>query len=241
MPTDIRLLSCSFPAFNEEGNIGALLDEALAELPTMTQAFEIIVVDDGSRDGTGDVVRTYADRHPNVRLVSHPQNLGYGHALRSGLQHARGDAVALVDGDRQFRIADLARLVEALPANDFVLGYRIKRADPWHRLVIAGVYHRILGVAFGLHVRDVDCGMKLYRRDVIDRIFPHIVSRSAFISPELVIRARHAGFTRFAEVGVGHHPRVAGKPGGATPTVIARTIGEIVNLRRDLGRDPRST
>ena len=236
MTETIRLLSCAFPALNEEGNVGALLDEALSELGSFADSFEIIVVDDGSRDATADIVRTYAAEHEQVRLISHPENLGYGHALRSGLQHARGDAIALIDGDRQFRIADLGRLVEQLPGYDAVLGYRIKRADPWHRLVIARVYHAVLKATFGLHARDVDCGMKLYRREVIDRIFPELESRSAFISPELVIRARHAGFTRFGEVGVTHHPRVAGKPGGATARVIARTLGEIFRLRRSLGR-----
>jgi glycosyltransferase involved in cell wall biosynthesis len=236
----IRLLSCSFPAYNEGENIGPLLDEALAELGRLAASFEIVVVDDGSSDDTSEVVRSYAARHPQVRLVVHPQNLGYGHALRSGLTHARGDAIALIDGDRQFRIADLGSLVAKLPDNDFVLGYRIKRADPWHRLVIAKVYHRLLGSVFGLHVRDVDCAMKLYGRAVVDAILPELESRSAFISPELVIRAQRAGFRRFEEVGVTHHPRVAGKPGGATPKVIARTLGEIFRLRRSLAQGTSS-
>jgi glycosyltransferase involved in cell wall biosynthesis len=226
----------SFPAFNEEPNIGPLLDESLEALRGMAESFEIIVVDDGSSDGTAEVVRSYAGRHPEVRLVVHPQNLGYGHALRSGLQHSRGDVIALVDGDRQFRIADLGSLVELLPDNDAVLGYRIKRADPWHRLLVAKVYHRVLAYVFGLHLRDVDCAMKLYKREVVDAILPHLESRAAFISPELAIRARYAGFTRIAEVGVTHHPRVAGRSKGATPKVIARTLGEILRLRRSLGR-----
>jgi glycosyltransferase involved in cell wall biosynthesis len=221
--------------FNEEENVAPLLDEALEALPRMDDSFEIIVVDDGSSDRTAEVVRTYAQRHPQVRLVSHPQNLGYGHALRSGLQHAKGDAVALIDGDRQFRIADLGKLLAQLPDFDVVLGYRIKRADPWHRLVIAKVYHRVLETVFDLGLRDVDCAMKLYTRPVVDRILPDLESRSAFISPELATRAKKAGF-RITEVGVPHYARVAGKPGGATVKVIARTVGEIVRLRRNLGR-----
>ena len=114
-----------------------------------------------------------------------------------------------------------------------VLGYRIKRADPWHRLVVAKVYHRVLTSVFGLHLRDVDCAMKLYKREVVDAILPHLESRSAFISPELAIRAQHAGFTRIKEVGVTHHPRIAGKPKGATPKVIARTLGEIVQAEAE--------
>ena len=228
-------LSVAFPAFNEADNVGPLLDEALQALPAMADSFEVILVDDGSKDDTAQLVRDYASRHPHVRLVVHPTNLGYGHALRTGLTHAKGDAVALVDGDRQFRIADLAGLVDLLRSHDAVWGYRIKRADPWHRLFIARAYHRILKSVFDVHLRDVDCGMKLFRRQVVDAVLPHLESRSAFISPELAIRADHAGF-RVGEIGVTHHPRVAGKPGGATPRVIARTVGEIMRLRRSLGK-----
>jgi glycosyltransferase involved in cell wall biosynthesis len=199
------------------------------------------VVDDGSQDATADVVRAYASRHPEVRLVSHATNLGYGHALRSGLEHTGGDAVALVDGDRQFRIADLGSLVAGLDGADLVAGYRIKRADSRKRLFIARVYHVVLRRMFGLHVRDVDCAFKLIRRSVIEAVGPKLESRAAFISPELLIRAQRAGF-RIAEVGVPHYPRVAGRSKGATPKVVARTVREIVRLRRSLRgpeRDPR--
>jgi glycosyltransferase involved in cell wall biosynthesis len=227
------LLSVSFPAWNEEENIGLLLDEALEALPLMADDFEIVVVNDGSTDTTADIVADYAAAHTQVRLISHETNLGYGHALRSGLEHAKGDAIAIIDGDRQFKVADLSALLKLLPDNDVVIGYRIKRMDPPHRLFIAGVYHRVLKAAFQLHVRDVDCGMKLYRREVVDTLLPSLESRAAFISPELVIRSRHAGY-RIAEAGVPHYPRVAGESKGATPKVVARTIGEILKLRRSL-------
>lgn len=232
----IASLGCFFPVFNEEENIGPLLDEALAELPRLASSFEIVAVDDGSVDATADVVRAYAERHPQVRLVAHPTNLGYGHALRSGLDHTRGDVVALVDGDRQFRIADLGRLAERLPDADIVAGYRAHRADSRWRVFVARVYHAVLRRVFGLRLRDVDCGFKLIRRSVIDTVGLSLESRAAFISPELLIRAERAGF-RVVEVEVAHYPRVAGRSKGATPRVIARTLGEIWKLRRSLGPD----
>lgn len=231
----LAVLSVAFPLYNEEENVAPLLDEALEALPSMADSFEIVAVDDGSKDRTAAIVSEYAERHPQIRLVAHPQNLGYGHALRTGLLHAKGDAVALVDGDRQFHIRDLAKLVALIEYNDVAYGFRIKRADPPHRLFIAGVYHQVLKAAFKVPVKDVDCGMKLFRREVVDKVGPELESRSAFISPELVIRANRAGF-KIAETGVPHHPRVAGTSKGATPRVVARTIGEIARLRRSIGR-----
>ena len=233
----IRLLSCFFPAFNEEENIAAVLDEALATLPRFADDFEVIVVDDGSSDRTAEVVTTYAEGRAGrerVRLVSHEVNRGYGEALRSGLAAARGDAVFFTDADRQFHLDDLERLLARYGASPFVVGYRLKRNDPWHRLVVARVYHAALKAVFGLRLRDVDCAFKLFSRDVLDRIRPDLESRSAFISPELLIRAQMAG-VQVTEVGVPHYPRAAGRPKGATPKVIARTIAEIFVMRRRLG------
>lgn len=190
-------------------------------------------MDDGSTDGTARVVQSVAEREPRVRLVAHPTNLGYGHAVRSGLSHTRGELAAFSDGDRQFRVADLALLFDRLDEADIVAGHRVKRADPWHRLVIARVYHRVLRLVFGLRLHDVDCGFKLYRRDVIDTIVPKLESGGAFVSAELLIRAKTAGY-RIVEVPVPHYPRVAGRPKGASPRVIARTLREIRRLRKSL-------
>lgn len=228
--------------YNEAENATALLDEALATLGKFADTFEVLIIDDGSSDGTGDIVRTYAESHPQVRLVAHPTNLGYGLALRSGLDHARGDVVAIVDGDRQFRLSDLGPLFSKLDEADIVAGYRINRADASHRTAIARVYHLVLRMMFGLNMRDADCGFKLIRRSVIDTIAPQLLARSASISPELLIRASRAGF-RIVEAGVPHHPRVAGQAGGATPKVVVRTIRELIRLRRVLrgGRSSAGT
>lgn len=229
----LQSLSCFFPAYNEEANVARLLDEAIATLPEFANTWEVLVIDDGSTDRTAQIVREYASEHPEIRLVQHENNLGYGHALRTGFQRSTGDAVFFTDADLQFHLHDIALLLEPFESADVVVGYRIKRRDPWHRLVVAGVYHVVLRRVFDLRVRDVDCAFKLFDRRVVDSLVGDLESRSAFISPELVIRAELAGF-RIAEVGVTHYPRTAGKSGGATFKVIARTIHEMRSLRADL-------
>jgi len=226
-------LSCFFPAYNEEPNIARLLDEVVATLPQFADHWEAVIVDDGSTDRTASIVREYTALHPEIRLVQHKNNLGYGHALQTGLKESTGQAVFFTDADLQFHLSDIGELLPAFEDADVVIGYRIKRRDPWHRLVVAGVYHMVLRTMFDLHVRDIDCAFKLFDRQVVDALVGELESRSAFISPELVIRAQIAGF-RITEVGVTHYPRTAGKSGGASLKVISRTIQEMRRLRADL-------
>ena len=157
--------------------------------------------------------------------------------MRTGLSSTRGDAVLFTDGDRQFKISDVHLLLDAFADADLVAGRRIERADPWHRLMIARIYKVVLDTLFGLHVADPDCAFKLFSRDVIEATVPKLESRAAFVSPELLIRAKLAGF-RVVEVPVPHHPRIAGRPKGAPPKVIFRTIAEILRLRRSLRSQP---
>jgi glycosyltransferase involved in cell wall biosynthesis len=184
-------------------------------------------------NATADIVRKFAVEHPQVRLVSHPENLGYGHAVRTGLSASRGDAVAFIDGDRQFHVSDLHLLIDVFADADLVAGRRIHRADPWHRLAIARVYKIVLDTFFGLHVKDPDCAFKLFSREIVEKVVPQLESRAAFVSPELLIRSKLGGY-RLVEVPVPHHPRIAGRPKGAPPKVILRTISELVRLRRSL-------
>jgi glycosyltransferase involved in cell wall biosynthesis len=225
-------LSYFFPAHNEEANLAGLVEEALATLPGLAVTFEIIVVNDGSRDGTAAIADELAAANPDVvRAVHHPTNLGYGSALRSGLGAARYELVAFTDGDRQFQVADLGRLAERLAATDapdVVVGFRIKRADPLIRTIYARVYRLANRVLFGLRVTDVDCACKLFRREALDGL--RVESGGAFFSAELLIKLRAAGRS-VAEVGVPHYPRTAGSATGAKPSVVLRAVKDFWLLR----------
>jgi glycosyltransferase involved in cell wall biosynthesis len=228
----VAALSYFFPAHNERENIEALVTEALLALPALADVFEIIAVDDGSTDGTAAIADRLAATHPGlVRVVHHPVNRGYGAALRSGFAAASHPLIAFTDGDRQFRVADLSRLLtrsEAIDRPDVVLGYRILRADPTIRLVYARSYRYSLRLFFGLRVRDVDCACKLFRRDSLRGI--RLESRGAFLSAELLIKVRARGRS-LVEVGIPHHPRTAGQASGANPRVVLRAVRDFWRLR----------
>jgi glycosyltransferase involved in cell wall biosynthesis len=232
MTERLARLSYFFPAHNEEANLEGLVEEALATLPALAETFEIVIVDDGSRDSTARIADDLTAAHPGVvRAVHHPTNRGYGAALRSGFGAARYDHVAFTDGDRQFRVADLGRLIDRLAEPDrpdVVVGYRIKRADPLVRTVYARAYRLANRIFFGLRVRDVDCACKLFRREALDGIA--VESGGAFFSAELLIKLQVAGRS-VAEVGVPHHPRTAGSPTGAKPSVVFRAVRDFWFLR----------
>ena len=232
MTERVARLSYFFPAHNEEANLRGLVEEALDSLPGLAETFEILIVNDGSRDATGAIADELEAAHPGVvRAVHHPTNLGYGAALLSGFRAARHELVAFTDGDRQFRVADLGRLTERLAgpdAPDIVVGFRIKRADPLVRTLYARAYRFANLVWFGLRVRDVDCACKLFRRPALEGIA--VESGGAFFSAELLIKLRAAGRS-LVEVGVPHHPRTAGSPTGAKPSVVFRAVRDFWLLR----------
>jgi glycosyltransferase involved in cell wall biosynthesis len=228
----VEELSFFFPAHNEEANLEGLVEEALGALPALAEKFEIIAVDDGSRDRTPAIADELAARHPGVfRVVHHPTNLGYGAALRSGFQAARFGLVAFIDGDRQFKVADVGRLTERLAAPDapdVVVGYRLRRADPPIRRWYARIYRLSNRIFFGVRVRDIDCACKLFRREALTPI--RVSSGGAFFTAELLIKLRYEG-RKLAEVGVPHYARTAGSPTGAKPKVVIRAVRDFWTLR----------
>jgi glycosyltransferase involved in cell wall biosynthesis len=228
-------LSLVFPVFDEEENIGRLLDEALALAPLLAAEFEIVVVDDGSRDGSASVVDRLRERDPRIRLLRHAANRGYGAALRAGLREARGELVFFSDADLQFDLDELATLLSHAREFDIVAGYREPRRDPSGRLVLAWGWGTLVNQLFGLGVRDIDCAFKVFRRPVIEAI--PIASVGAFINTEILVRARQAGF-RIHQVPVSHRRRRHGRQSGARPRVILRALIELATLYRELRRRP---
>jgi glycosyltransferase involved in cell wall biosynthesis len=224
-------LSLVFPVFDEEDNVGPLLDSAVALGRRLGRSFEIVVVDDGSRDESAGRIAEARALHPEIRAVHHPSNRGYGAALRSGLREARGGLVFFSDADLQFDLDEVERLLAHTGSFDIVAGYRAPRRDPWGRRVLAWGWGTLANALFALDVRDIDCAFKLFRREVLDAI--PIASLGAFINTEMLVRARAAGF-RIRQVPVTHRPRRAGRPTGASPRVIARAFLELVTLYREL-------
>lgn len=235
--TRLGELSYFFPAHNEAANLRGLVEEALATLPGLAETFEIVIVDDGSKDETPRLADELAAAHPQVRAVHHPSNLGYGAALRSGFAAARYANLAFTDGDRQFKVVDLGRLIERLEAGDVdaVAGYRIRRADSLARTVYARLYRLANRIFFGLTIKDVDCACKLFTRASLEGV--NVESGGAFFSAELLIKLRARG-RRIAEVGVPHYPRTAGSPTGARPQVVLRAVRDFWALRLRLWAAP---
>jgi glycosyltransferase involved in cell wall biosynthesis len=230
-------LSFFFPALNEEAHVAGLVEDARAALSKVADRLEIIVVDDGSSDGTGRIADDLASRYPEVRVVHHGRRRGYGGALRSGFRVSTQPFIFFTDGDRQFDPADIALLLPHLPDADVVIGFRRKRSDPLRRRFVGWCYNRAISLLFGLRVRDTDCAFKLFRREVFERTpLDSIRSDGAFFSAELLVRLSQAR-ARIVQVAVPHHPRRWGAPKGAPPDVIARAIRDLVVLRLRLLRE----
>jgi glycosyltransferase involved in cell wall biosynthesis len=202
-------LSVFFPAYNDSGTIASLVITALQTASTLTRNYEVIVVDDGSTDGTAQILRELARVYPQVKIVTHAVNRGYGGALRSGFASATKDVIFYTDGDAQYDPAEMELLWSKMaPGIDLVNGFKISRSDPWHRIVIGRIYHHTVKALFGLHVRDVDCDFRLLRRSIFDRV--RLEKNSGVICLEMMKKIQDAGFT-IVEVPVHHYHRAHGQ------------------------------
>ena len=221
-------LTIFFPCFNEELNVERVAMEALAVAQRITGEYEIIIVNDGSSDRTGEIADRLARQYPDIRVVHHERNSGYGAALQSGFKNARKELVFYTDGDGQFNIEEITRLLPLIENYDIVSGYRTNRRDPLLRKVNAFLWGTLVNFLFKFKISDVDSAFKLYRREIFDHIT--LESQGALIDTEILAKARAKGFT-ITEVGVSHYPRRAGEQTGAKLKVILKAFKELFKLK----------
>lgn len=225
----IKNLSVFFPSFNEEKNITATVEKAIDVLSKLDIPWEITVVNDGSKDKTGEVAEGIAKKYPSKIKVIHQPNGGYGMALRAGFYSAKYDWIVYTDSDGQFDFAEVSKFIEKTDIADVLLGYRIKRSDPPIRLFIAKGWAFLLFIFFGMRLKDIDCGFKMLSRSALKKISPLESTRGGMINAEIAIKSNKEGL-KIIQIGVNHYPRLAGKPTGAGLRVIITSLLELIKL-----------
>ena len=221
-------ITAFFPAYNDQYTIESMVRNVATELRKVTHDFEVLVVNDGSRDNTRDVLLQVKDEVPELRVIHHPENLGYGAALITGFTNARKDLIFYTDGDGQYDVRELHNLVKALrPDVDLVTGYKIQRADAWYRVWIGEAYRRAMRILFNLAIRDVDCDFRLFRRDILKHI--SLQSHSGVICVELMRKVQLAGY-RIVEIPVTHWPRRYGSSQFFRIRHLVRVLGGLLRI-----------
>jgi len=220
-------LSVFIPCYNEEKNLRPLFQSLVDTLPQVANMFEIIFIDDGSLDKTGSIADQLALLHPNVKVVHHPMNLGYGASLRSGINASTLDWIFYTDGDMQFDVAELKDFIPYAKDSNVIIGYRKKRAEGFRRHLNATLFKIYINVLFRVHVKDIDCAFKLIKRKVLQDL--PLSSTGATISAEILYRLKKK-HEKFVQLPVTHYPRRFGKPTGNKPKVILKAGYESLKL-----------
>ena len=225
-------LSIFFPFWNEEGNIEAVVQRAIPIAKEVSEKWEIIMIDDGSTDKTVERAKELEKKFPNTRLISHQFNRGYGAALKTGFENSRYEYIVFTDGDLQFDFQEITKFIEKTDVADIVIGYRKKRDDTFFRHILM-ILHRIWSyIFFGIFVKDIDCGFKLFRKKAVQEISP-LRSEGAMITTEILAKAKSKKL-RIAQVGITHYPRKYGQSSGGNIAVIIRAMLETFILVWDI-------
>ena len=229
----VSSLTIAIPAYNEAGSIENVVAQAISAAKKLVRDFEILVVDDGSTDGTGAIVA----KHPEVKLITHTKNQGFSGAIKSCYKNATKKLVFLLPADGQIKAGDCKLFLDKIDSADVVVGYRKHNPESWSRKLNSAVFHALYRTLFGVRLREISTSI-LWRKKVLDTINITAIPRSALIEPEVVYKAWAAGW-RFAEVAIPYYPRTTGKPKGTNPIMILMTIKELFRLwidQRILGR-----
>ncbi len=228
-------LTAFFPAYYDEGNIAKVVDKAVEVIESMKlKDYEIIIIEDGSPDRTGEVADELAEKYKKVRVIHHEKKMGYGAKLKNGFLSAKMDYVFYSDGDNQFDLDELKKFIALLPYSDIIVGYRKRKQYSLYRKFTSLCYNYLLRLLFDIHYWDIDCAFKLFKSDLFKKI--KINSVDAFIDAEILLKAKLLGYTS-TEIGVMHLPRLDGISTGARPSVIIRTIKEIVEYKKEYSRE----
>ena len=222
-------LSVFFPAYNDAPSLPLLIARTFETLKEYVADYEVIVVNDGSFDNTGIVLAELAQQYaPRMRVITHSENRGYGGALRTGFAAATKDLVFYTDGDGQYDVRELPKLLALMgPKTGLVNGYKLERNDPLHRIWIGNVYNAFARFLFRIHIRDVDCDFRLMRRRVLQDL--QLTSTSGTICVELVRKLELSGFN-VEEVGVHHYPRLHGRSQFFRVRSLLNTLRQLVRL-----------
>jgi glycosyltransferase involved in cell wall biosynthesis len=220
-------ISAVMPACNEAENIVPAVEAMASALSRLASVWEIIVVDDGSDDGTADLVKELSHHRGEIVLARHPVNIGYGAALKTGIELARHQLLFVTDADLQFDLSELDAALPLAEEYDIVLGYRKRRREHLGRRLNARSWGMLMHLLFGLRVQDINCAFKIFNSRVFDRI--SIRSRGAMVYSEVLILAKKMGFT-IKEVPVTHYPRKRGRSSGAKPKTVYRAFSDLARL-----------
>jgi len=235
MTENFKLSSVSFfcPAYNDEGNLPNLIPTVFDFLKENSQKFEIVIIDDGAKDKTGEVAEEMARKFPNTRVVHHIKNKGYTATLKEGFENGKYDYIMYTDGDNQYDVMDSVPYLHFLKDNDVIAGYAIKKAVSGFRKIQSLVYNFLISILFFTSFKDINCALKIFKKSVLNKIKINSDPSGAFIDAELILKANKIGF-KIAQFPVVHYKRKTGIASGSKPKLILNTIKDMIKLRLGL-------